>query len=125
MVTLSKGGQELVRLPDAKEPHKRKAWRYLLNTLESWMRQRRQKSLLQRTEKYDMVKDAARGGWKTEGLNFHCSTNANLLGTLEEEGETQPNYIVNLETGKGRRKIIGETSVQRTEFLKMLHISTS
>lgn len=32
------------------------------------MRQRGQKGLLQRTEKYDMVKDTARGGQKTEGL---------------------------------------------------------
>lgn len=81
------------------------------------MRQRGQKGLLQRTEKYDMVKDTARGGQKTEGLNFRCLTNANLLETLKEGGESQPNCIVNLETGEGRRKIIGETSVQRTEFL--------
>lgn len=74
-LTLSEGRQELGRLSDAEEPHKRKHGDVFLNRWpvqhgEKRMRQRRQKGLLQRTEKYDIVKDTVRGDWKMEGLNL-------------------------------------------------------
>lgn len=64
-MTFSEGREELQRCSDAEEAHKRKHGDIFLNRRpvhhgERWMRQGRQKGLLQRVEKYDMVKDCER-----------------------------------------------------------------